>query len=46
MWERCRKPQLLMHIRDEMGEVPEYIIEGLVENGRLRYVCTFNVDPS
>lgn len=33
-----RKPWLLVHIRDEMSELAEYIIEGLVENGRLRYV--------
>ncbi|GMH42024.1 hypothetical protein BSKO_09943 [Bryopsis sp. KO-2023] len=31
-----RKPWFLLHIRDEMGEIAERVVEGLVETGRLR----------
>jgi len=31
-----RKPRFLMHLRDEAGELPELVLECLLENGRLR----------
>jgi DNA-directed RNA polymerase III subunit RPC3 len=34
--QNIRKPRFLMHVRDEMGEMPELVVECLLEHGRMR----------
>lgn len=34
--QTLRNPRFLMHVRDESGELPELVVECLLEHGRLR----------